>query len=112
MKRAVLPAGNLFEQYGLYYFGPADGHDPDMVEFLIREAKTKDRPCLIHLCTKKGKGMRAAEHHPSDYHGVSPKKPGAAPAGKTFTEIFGEAIADEAAEDERVCAVTAAPSTV
>ena len=108
VKRRVLPAGNLFEQYGLYYFGTADGNDPDMAEFLIREARTKDRPCLIHLCTKKGKGMRAAEHHPSDYHGVSPKKPGASPAGKTFTQIFGEAVTEEAAADERVCAVTAA----
>ncbi|MBP5289629.1 MAG: 1-deoxy-D-xylulose-5-phosphate synthase [Clostridia bacterium] len=106
IKRAVLPANNLFEQYGMHYFGPADGNDLATVEFLLREAKTRSGPSLIHLCTKKGKGYRAAEHDPEAFHGLSPRD--AKPAGKTFTALFGEAITEFAAEDERIVAITAA----
>ena len=106
VKRAVIPTNNLFEQYGMHYFGPADGNDLETVEFLLREAKTRSGPSLIHLCTKKGKGLRAAEHDPGSYHGVSPR--GGAASGKTFTALFGEALCSLAAADERIVAITAA----
>lgn len=108
VKRLVLPENNLFEQFGLYYFGPADGNDLATVEFLLREARTKDHPSLIHLCTKKGKGLRAAENDPSGYHGLSPRTGTPASGEKSFTDLFGEALTDLAARDDGVVALTAA----
>lgn len=107
IKRAVLPGNNLFEQYGMHYFGPADGNDLNTVEFLLREAKTRSGPSLIHLCTKKGKGFRAAEHDPGAYHGVAPQS-GTKSDGKSFTAAFGEALTEYAGRDERIVALTAA----
>lgn len=106
LKRSAVPQGNLFETYGLHYYGPADGNDLEQVEFLLREAKRKARPAVIHLCTKKGKGKKEAEADPSRFHGISPA--GSRSEGKSFSSLFGESLVSLAQEDERVCAVTAA----
>lgn len=107
IKYSTIPEGNLFEQFGLNYFGPADGNDLETVEFLLSEAKKKDRPSILHLCTKKGKGYPPAEKDPSRFHGISPK--GAKKSdGKSFTSAFSDAICALAARDERIVAVTAA----
>lgn len=107
VKRSALPMGNLFEQYGLHYFGPADGNDLETVEFLIEEAKKRNKPSIIHLCTKKGKGYAPAEENPALFHGVSPqgeeKK-----EGKSFSRIFGEAVTKIGEKDESVVCITAA----
>ena len=87
LKRGFVPQGNFFEQYGLNYFGPADGNDVETVEFLLREATKKDRPSLIHLCTKKGKGYGPAEENPSAYHGLSPANASAS-SGKSFSRLL------------------------
>lgn len=108
VKRSVLPANNLFEQYGLFYFGPADGNDLETVDFLLQEAKRKNRPCIIHLCTKKGKGYAPAEAQPTKFHGVSPKGPVTAEKKKTFSEAFGESLCRLAEKDANVLGVTAA----
>ncbi len=109
VKRSALPMDNLFEQFGLHYFGPANGNDLAAVELLIKEAKKRKGPSLIHLCTKKGKGYRAAEQNPSGFHGLSPQGK-STPGGKSFSQIFGDALLHHAARDERIVAITAAMS--
>lgn len=107
IKRQALPHGNFFEEMGLHYFGPADGNDLEQVETLLREAKKRNGPSLIHLITKKGKGYPDAEEDPSRFHGLSPKgeKKG---EGKTFSKMLGDAVTELAAEDKRICCITSA----
>lgn len=107
VKRSTLPMGNLFEQLGLHYFGPADGNQTETVEYLLREAKKRGGPSLIHLCTKKGKGYEPAESNPAAYHGLSPKK-GKKEGGESASAAFGEILCRLAREDSRLVAVTAA----
>ncbi|MBR2616308.1 MAG: 1-deoxy-D-xylulose-5-phosphate synthase [Clostridia bacterium] len=107
VKRHALPMGNLFEQLGLHYYGPADGNDEETVELLLREAKKNDRPSIIHLCTKKGYGYAPAMENPGRFHGISPageKKK----EGKSASCAFGDALCRLGQEDERVLAITAA----
>ncbi len=106
VKRSALPTGNLFEQMGLHYFGPADGNHLPTVEFLLREAMKKNRPAVIHLCTKKGKGYEAAEKSPSRFHGVSPNEKKS--TGKSFSQCFSQEIVKLAEKDSAIVAVTAA----
>lgn len=107
IKRQALPTGNLFEELGLHYFGPENGHDLLKIETLLREAKKRKGPSVIHLCTEKGKGYLPAQTEPRSYHGLSPK--GAKKeAGKSFSALFGETLTALAAKDENICAVTCA----
>ena len=98
---------NYFEDMGLYYLGPADGNDYEAVESLLTEAKKLGDSVVIHLKTRKGKGYAPAEADPGHYHGM-------APAGKVTGENFslrlGEILNAEAAEDGRLCAITASMS--
>ncbi len=116
--KTVILKNNLFEQLGIYYLGPADGNDLKTTEALLREAKRIDRPVLVHLHTKKGKGFLPAENDPSSYHSVK------ADSGKnknyctevktarkpsvTFTDNFGKIIVAGAAKNNKITAVTAA----
>lgn len=109
VKKSALPMGNLFEQYGLHYFGPANGNNLETVEFLLSEAKKKNGPSIIHLCTRKGKGLAEAEKDPSRFHGLSPasgeKKE---KSGPSFSTVFGNTLCGLAEENERIVAITAA----
>jgi len=109
VKKSALPMGNLFEQYGLHYFGPANGNDLETVEFLLREAKKKNGPSLIHLCTKKGKGLAEAEKDPGRFHGLSPKSGEKKEAtSPSFSKVFGDTLCRLGKEDKRIVAITAA----
>ena len=101
---------NYFETLGLNYFGPADGHDEQGIEQLLRTAKAKGGCSLVHLRTVKGKGYERAEHDPGSYHGLSPTTQSAAPSpdALTFSEAFGQTLTALAAERPDVCAITAA----
>ncbi len=107
VKRQALPGGNLFEELGLHYFGPADGNNLEQVELLLREAKKRNGPSLIHLVTKKGKGYTPAEEDPSRFHGLSPKNE-IKGEGKSFSRMFGDAITEYAKEDNRIVCITSA----
>ncbi len=107
VKRQALPTGNLFEEMGLHYFGPANGNDLQQVEALLREAKKRNGPSLIHLVTKKGKGYAPAEEDPSRFHGLSPKN-GEKSEGKSFSRIFGDTVTDLGEKDERIVCITSA----
>lgn len=105
--KEVLYGSNYFENLGMYYFGPANGNDEAAVERLLREAKSTNRCCVIHLKTKKGKGYAPAETTPDKYHGLLPSDV-CKPTGTTFSEEMGRALVNLAAKDERICGITAA----
>ena len=110
-RRIVLPP-TIFENMGLTYIGPVDGNDVENMITLLRLAKGMKRPVLLHVHTQKGKGYAPAEAAPSAYHGVGRFDPevgivkGA--AKETFSSAFGREICEIAAENDRICAITAA----
>lgn len=112
VKRLVVP-GMYFEDLGVTYMGPVDGHDiPKMVRF-IQEAKKVKGPVLIHMQTIKGKGYEPAEKHPARFHGAEPFEiktglPANPRTKANYTDIFSTVMIKLAARDERVVAVTAA----
>ena len=112
IKQLFIP-GMWFENMGVTYIGPVDGHDVRQLVKIFREAKKMDRAVLIHVLTKKGKGYQPAEKNPSAFHGVEPfnpdtGKPLATKIYPTYTDVFSKTICQLAAEDSRVAAVTAA----
>ena len=111
-KRLLLPGGTLFENMGFTYLGPVDGHDAGRLCDVLQWAKEQDGPVLVHVMTRKGKGYSFAEKNPDRFHGVTPfdVETGIPLYQSTagFSDIFGQALEELAAEDRRVCAVTAA----
>lgn len=102
---------NLFEQMGMHYFGPLDGHDISAMEDVLREARADGKCSVIHVCTKKGNGYAPAEKNPAFFHGVSPfdRESGEIKEnGKTYSDVFGDTLARLASIDSRICAITAA----
>jgi len=106
MIKNVMYGSNYFEELGLYYLGPVDGNDYQKVERLFKEAREANQSAVIHLKTKKGKGYEPAEQDPTKFHGFSPKNKNV----KNFSAAAGEIITRLAAEDENICAITAAMS--
>lgn len=103
--KRILYAENYFEQMGVQYSGPIDGHNLEKLELLFSEAKQKGGCTLIHVRTVKGKGYREAEENPGRFHGLSPK---GTPVVPTFSAHFGEYLTALAQEDRDICAITAA----
>ncbi|MCF7801058.1 MAG: 1-deoxy-D-xylulose-5-phosphate synthase [Candidatus Marinimicrobia bacterium] len=110
MKNLIVP-GVLFDEMGLRYFGPVNGHDiEDLIETL-QNIKTIQTPVILHILTKKGKGLDKAEADPVHFHGVSPEKKGTAKAvveAPAYLKVFGETLMEMAEKDKRIVAVTAA----
>ena len=112
IKYAVVP-GAIFEELGLKYFGPIDGHNIHDLMETFELAKTVEGPVLIHVVTKKGKGYRNAEIDPSRFHGISSfdlesgdlhsKKTSA-----TYSQVFGDKLINMAAKDDTIVAISAA----
>ncbi|PPC05589.1 1-deoxy-D-xylulose-5-phosphate synthase [Acinetobacter pittii] len=102
-------ADNLFKAIGFDYFGPFDGHDVNQLVKVFNALKKRKGPRLVHVYTKKGKGFTPAEADPITYHAIS--KINATSAGKTppkYSDVFGQWLCDEAAQDERLLAITPA----
>lgn len=102
-------ADNLFKAIGFDYFGPFDGHDVTQLVQVFNVLKKRKGPRLVHVYTKKGKGFAPAEADPITYHAIG--KINAASGGKTppkYSDVFGEWLCDEAAQDERLLAITPA----
>ncbi|MFL1424437.1 1-deoxy-D-xylulose-5-phosphate synthase [Acinetobacter baumannii] len=102
-------ADNLFKAIGFDYFGPFDGHDVTQLVQVFNALKKRKGPRLVHVYTKKGKGFAPAEADPITYHAIG--KINAASGGKTppkYSDVFGEWLCDEAAQDERLLAITPA----
>ena len=112
IKQLLVP-GMLFENMGLTYLGPVDGHNLHALEQVIHEAKRIDHAVLVHVLTKKGKGYAPAEQNPSVFHGVGPfdiatGKSKKESTEKSYTDIFAESLIKEGKEDSRIVAITAA----
>ena len=114
--RGMVTGGTLFEELGFYYVGPIDGHNLDhLVPVLENVRDAEEGPVLVHVVTKKGHGYQPAEDSADKYHGVpkfdvvtGEKAKGAAGAPPNYQNVFGDALADLADHDPRICAITAA----
>ena len=109
----MLYESNFFEDFGIRYMGPIDGHNIPQLCDALEGAKIISGPVLVHVNTIKGKGYEPAENNPSDFHGVPAFDyvEGSLPEPKeNFSEHFGEFLFNQAAKDKRICAITAAMS--
>lgn len=112
IKQLLIP-GMLFENMGITYLGPVDGHDVRAMTKIFREAKKLDHAVLVHVNTKKGKGYLPAERNPSRFHGVEPFDPATGKPQKEkiypgYTDVFSRELCRLAGENPRVVAITAA----
>ena len=107
-KTFVTP-GMLFEAFNFDYFGPINGHKLKHLIDILKNIKNLEEPVLLHVTTKKGKGYKPAEQNPTAFHGVSPaSKNKNEKKNPSYTKIFGTALCEMAAENEKVAAITAA----
>ncbi len=104
-KNAVY-GSNYFEDMGLYYLGPVDGHNIASLERLFNEAKSTGKSAVIHVKTTKGKGFAPAENDPGRYHGMVAEN--ADTSGGSFSSVMGNHISELAENDKSICAITAA----
>jgi 1-deoxy-D-xylulose-5-phosphate synthase len=113
VKGMVLP-GTLFEELGMNYIGPVDGHDVDVLLKTLSNVRDLPGPQFLHVVTRKGKGYAAAEADPIAWHGPGPfdHERGVihkgASKGKSYSAIFGDWLCDMAEADERVVGITPA----
>ncbi len=107
-KEFLIPT-RIWDELGLAYFGPIDGHDVSDLIHTLRSARRMPGPVLVHVYTTKGKGFDPAEKDPTNFHGVSPNGAGKA-GGKapSYSKVFGQAAIRLAEQDPRVVAITAA----
>ncbi len=113
MRKLLISGSTLFENLGLVYYGPIDGHDILEMSKVFRVAKSIDKPVLIHIITQKGKGYELAEKDPSKFHGVSGdylKKASNCSAVSSFSSVFGNCLCELSRKNKRVYAITAAMS--
>ncbi|MEN9813162.1 MAG: 1-deoxy-D-xylulose-5-phosphate synthase, partial [Verrucomicrobiota bacterium] len=106
---------SLFEKFGLRYLGPVDGHDLEALAKNLEFAKHCDVPVLVHVLTKKGRGLPAAVEHPERFHGASPFDPLTGEGRKAATgtppnyqDVLGQALTRFAQADRNVVGITAA----
>jgi 1-deoxy-D-xylulose-5-phosphate synthase len=114
IKTALVPGG-LFEALGFNYIGPVDGHDLPMLLDLLPKVLDRPGPVLLHVMTRKGKGLPAAEADHEGFHGVAPFDkttgkaiPAASPGRPGYTAVFGQAMIEAAAVFPKMVAITAA----
>ena len=111
LKRVLLDT-TVFEDMGFTYLGPVDGHDLPRLLEVLQVAKDLEKPVVVHVLTRKGKGYQPAEESPSRFHGIGKFDPatgkGASSGAVSFSDTFGQTMSELAREDQRVCAVTAA----
>lgn len=111
VKRMLIPE-TIFENMGLSYLGPVDGHNLPELLSVLRIARDWGGPVVVHVLTQKGRGYIPAEENPAAFHGIGKFDPGTGTpfghGGKTFSDVFGETMVALAEGDRRVCAITAA----
>jgi 1-deoxy-D-xylulose-5-phosphate synthase len=102
----------LFEEFGLQYYGPIDGHNLPLLIETFKFLKAADHPVLLHVLTQKGRGFQPALDRQKKFHGLGPYDPETGqtePAGRpTYSEVFANTMVQLAGQDERIVAVTAA----
>ncbi|MBT6141768.1 MAG: 1-deoxy-D-xylulose-5-phosphate synthase [Gammaproteobacteria bacterium] len=108
LKGMFLP-GTLFEELGIEYFGPIDGHDIPALIKALQNLKNIENPRILHIITKKGHGLEAAEQNPLKFHGISPPS-SSSNNFPSYSKVFGEWLCNSAQNDERVIGITPAMS--
>jgi 1-deoxy-D-xylulose-5-phosphate synthase len=110
--KSMLWPSILFEEFGMEYFGPIDGHNLPLLIESLKFLKTADHPVLLHVLTQKGRGFQPALDGQKKFHGLGPYDPetgSTKPAGlPTYSEVFANTLADLATKDPRIVAITAA----
>ena len=112
IKQLVIP-GMFFEDMGITYLGPVDGHDIRALKKVLNEAKSVKNAVLVHVLTQKGKGYEPARKHPSRFHGAEPFDietgiPKKQKELATYTDVFATVVNKLAEKDDRIVAITAA----
>ena len=112
LKQFLVP-GMFFEDMGITYLGPVDGHDIRKLYKVFSEAKRLNHAVLVHVLTKKGKGYLPAEENPSRFHGTPPFVIETGEAKQksekdSYTDVFSKVITDVGKKDEKVVTITAA----
>lgn len=104
--------GMLFENFGITYIGPIDGHNVERMRYAFELASQKENATIVHVVTKKGKGYAPAEKNPVKFHGIGSfhAKTGETTENKriSYTDVFGTALTELAMDDKSICAITAA----
>lgn len=113
--KKVIYKTTMFEDLGFVYLGTVDGHNLSEIEATLRLAKNIKEPVFVHVNTVKGKGFKPAENNPGAFHGISSQDVSSLEAGNpeiisddSYSAVFGKALTERAAADERICAITAA----
>lgn len=112
IKQLIIP-GMLFENMGLTYLGPVDGHNMRQMMKLFNEAKRVEGPVIVHVLTEKGRGYAPASRYPDRFHGTGPfdiqtGKPLSVKKGITWTEVFGDTMKKLGKEEKKLVGITAA----
>ncbi|HBT95315.1 MAG TPA: 1-deoxy-D-xylulose-5-phosphate synthase, partial [Coriobacteriia bacterium] len=112
-KKLMVP-GTFFEDIGIIYVGPIDGHNIDLISEALSIARKVKGPVLVHVVTQKGRGFAPAEMQPDVFHGVGSYDPdtghmgGKAGRRPTYTEVFSKTLMEEAESTKNIVAITAA----
>ncbi len=110
--KGIVGRGMLFEEFGLSYFGPIDGHNLPLLIETFKFLKTQNKPVVLHAITQKGRGFQPALEGQKKFHGLGPYDPATGetkvPGQKTYSEIFAETLTKLADENDKVVAITAA----
>ena len=112
IKQLFVP-GMLFEEMGITYLGPVDGHDIKKLYRTLREAQKMDHAVLVHVLTKKGKGYSPAEQNPAKFHGIGPFEIATGNGTEvkekdTYTDVFGKVMYKLGEQEPKMTAITAA----
>src|SRR5438094_4894932 len=111
VKNLLVPSV-IFEELGLRYYGPIDGHDIPLLTKTFEFLKSQDEPVLLHILTKKGKGYEPAIAKPDKFHGLGKFAPDtgetASAPTPTYSELIGKALAKFADSNQKIVAITAA----
>ncbi len=110
--KGIVGRGMIFEEFGLNYYGPVDGHNLPLLIETLRFLKEQNRPVVLHALTQKGRGFGPALAKQKKFHGLGPYDPETgetkATGQKTYSEIFAESLTKLATANEKVVAITAA----
>ena len=111
LKHLLVPS-MLFENMGIKYIGPIDGHNIELMNEVFSKAQEINGPVIIHTVTHKGKGYEFAEKNPNKFHGVSPfnleSGESYIPSSKTYSKVFGDTMLELAKKNRNIVAITAA----
>jgi 1-deoxy-D-xylulose-5-phosphate synthase len=112
--KSIMVPSSIFEQYGVRYFGPIDGHDLPLLTRHLEFAREAKEPVILHVVTKKGKGYDPAIEHPESFHGTSPfevasgKSKSKKKGPPNYQDVFGKALVRFAKKDSSIVGITGA----